>query len=89
MAVEVVADTVAKRLGYLEGLKDLQLQVISGLVGGRDVFGVLPTGYGKSLCFGCLPWVFDEINNFRGQSSIVCVVSPLTAIIEDQVSRSL
>ena len=24
------------------------------------VFAVLPTGYGKSLCLGCLPLVFDK-----------------------------
>ncbi len=88
MAVELAAEMVAKKLGYMEGLKELQLQVISGLVSGRDVFGILLTGYGKSLCFGCLPWVFDEIGNYPELSSIVCVVSPLTAIIEDQVCKS-
>ena len=81
MAVEVAAEEVAKRLGYKDGLKDLQRQVVGG---GRDVFGVLPTGYGKSLCYGCLPWTFDKIGN-SPEPSIVCVVTPLTAIIEDQV----
>ena len=84
MAAEVAAEEVAKRLGYKDGLKDLQRQVVAGLVGGRDVFGVLPTGYGKTLCYGCLPWTFDKIGN-SPEPSIVCVVTPLTAIIEDQV----
>ena len=43
-----------KRLGFK--LKELQVKVIVGIVEGRDVFAVLPTGYGKSLSFGCLPW---------------------------------
>ena len=32
----------------------------------------------------CLPWTFDNIDNFF-EPSIVCVVTPLTAIVEDQV----
>ena len=59
-------------------------------VKGRDVFAVLPTGYGKSLCFGCLPIVIDKLLG-RGEedSSIIAVVTPLTAIMKDQVSDSL
>ena len=40
---------VAKQLGYPE-MKDLQVKVVVDFVCGRDVFAVLPTGYGKSLC---------------------------------------
>ena len=40
---------------------------------GRDVFAVLPTGYRKSLCFGCLPLVFDKLLEKEGEdkSSLV------------------
>ena len=48
------------------------------------VFGVLPTGYGKSLCFTLLPFVFDKL--LGTNNSIVIVITPLTAIIKDQVS---
>ena len=29
------------------------MEVVESFVGGNDVFGVLSTGYGKSLCYGC------------------------------------
>ena len=35
---------------------------------GRDVFAVLPTGYGKSFCFGCLPLVFDSSWGRKGKT---------------------
>ena len=37
-----------QRLGY-STMKPEQLQVVSGIVSGRDAFAVLPTGFGKSL----------------------------------------
>ena len=40
------AQNAALRLGY-SGLKDLQMDVVIGIASGRDVFAVLPTGYGK------------------------------------------
>ena len=41
----------------------------------------LPTGYGKSLIFQCLPIAGDKP---RG-SSLVVVISPLRSLLEDQV----
>ena len=37
----------------------------------------------KSLCYACLPGVFDALYSSFG--SVVVVISPLTAIIKDQV----
>ena len=54
------------------------------VVTGHDVFVVLPTGFGKSLCYGCLPLVFNELFKLT-EPTIVCVISPLVSIIEDQV----
>ena len=59
--------TAAKRLGY-DSLKDKQMDVIISVVKG-DVFGVLPTGYGKSLCYACLPWVFDNFYSIEKPST--------------------
>ena len=43
-----------ERLRFTE-IKSLQLEVVLAIATGQDVFGVLPTGYGKSLCYVCLP----------------------------------
>ena len=50
---------------------------------GNDVFIILPTGSGKSVCFSVLQFAFDVL--FQRDGSIVIVVSPLIALIKDQV----
>ena len=77
------AETAAQSLGYKE-LKEKQTEVLVNLLGGNDVFAVLPTGYGKSLCYTCLPKTYDILLQTTG--SIVLVITPLTAIMIDQVS---
>ena len=42
------ANYAAQNLGY-DSLKQHQMDVVLALAAGRDVFAVLPTGYGKSL----------------------------------------
>ncbi len=42
-------------------LKEKQLEAIISFVSGRDTFVLLPTGYGKSICYAILPSVFDKI----------------------------
>ena len=65
----------------LPSIKVEQIEVIEGILK-RDVFAVLPTGFGKSACFQCLPGLFNRL--FPHERSIVLVVTPLTAIIKNQ-----
>ena len=61
--VREAARSAARELGYTD-LKQEQLRVVEAFVEGRDVFAVLPTGYGKSLsalCYACLPIVFTKL----------------------------
>ena len=79
---KAIASSVSA-LGYNK-LKKEQEDVVLNFIVGNDVFAVLPTGFGKSLCYTCLPGVFDILLENPGYS-IVVVVSPLTAIMKDQV----
>ena len=67
-------------------LKEGQYEALkSVVVEGKDTICVLPTGYGKSLIYQILPYVFDFFSG-DDQSSII-VVSPLNALIEDQLTK--
>ena len=60
-------------------LKREQVASIRHVYDGKDVFVWLPTGFGKSICFECLPFVFDFKRNRTGSSSVrttVLVVFP-------------
>ena len=45
----------------------------------------LPTGYGKSVIFQCLPIAADALFERPRGSSVIIVISPLRALMEDQV----
>ena len=85
MELEKYRRTIRSALGYRE-LKKKQEEIILRFISGNDVFGVLPTGFGKSLCYTCLSGIFDVLLENPGYS-IVVVVSPLTAIMKDQVRK--
>ncbi len=77
-----------KKLKYDE-LKCEQKQAVTAFLSGNDTFVSLPTGYGKSLCYGILPLAFDYLRgktastDETGRSIVVCV-SPLTSTMMDQ-----
>ena len=57
-ASDPFASAAAQALGCL-ALKPEQMQVVTGVLRGRDVFAVLPTGFAKTLCYAVLPGAFD------------------------------
>ena len=72
-------------------LKEEQRCAIEAIYQGRDVFVCLPTGYGKSLCYQTLPFVMNykrcqTVQEAREGDSAIIVISPLVALIKDQVS---
>jgi superfamily II DNA helicase RecQ len=58
---------------------------ITKFLKGNDAFVVLPTGFGKTVCYSCIPTAFD-IYHERAieESSIIIVRSPL---IKEQVNN--
>lgn len=70
-------DILTKYWGFKD-FRPLQEEIIDSVIYGRDTLAVLPTGGGKSICFQ-IPGI--------ALSGITLVISPLIALMEDQVNN--
>ncbi|MDN3672155.1 ATP-dependent DNA helicase RecQ [Flavobacterium branchiarum] len=69
---------ILKKYWKHDTFRPLQNEIIDSVLEGKDTFALLPTGGGKSICFQ-VPSMMKE--------GICLVVSPLVALMKDQVAN--
>ncbi|MFZ5354568.1 MAG: DNA helicase RecQ [Bacillota bacterium] len=70
-----IMDILQEYFGY-SSFKSGQQAIINNILDGQDVLGIMPTGFGKSLCFQ-VPALAME--------GTALVISPLISLMKDQV----
>ena len=73
--MKALEDILKKHWNY-DAFRPQQLTVIESILAGKDTLALLPTGAGKSICFQ-VPTIY--------QRGICVVISPLIALMQDQV----
>jgi len=68
-------------------IKPKQLDAIRNVLNGFDTLAILPPAYGKSMIFQLLPSVCQLLED-QPNNAFVIVVSPLKALIKDQVDAA-
>ena len=61
-----------------DNLKPEQALIIDSILEGHDTIGLLPTGYGKSICFSIPSLILD---------GLTIVITPLISLMADQVNN--
>lgn len=67
-----------KKYWKIDSLKEKQIEVINELLLGNDIIGLLPTGYGKSLCYLLPPLITKKT---------IFIISPLISLMDEQKDK--
>lgn len=79
MDVRTIYNCKKTNFGITFQAKDEQINAAKSVLEGRNVLVLLPTGFGKSLCY-IIPTIVKSESK-----TITLVISPLTALIDDQI----
>ncbi len=77
MYTQILLETLKKYWGH-HAFRPVQTDVVDAVAHGHDVLALLPTGGGKSICFQAPSLALNKI---------CLVVSPLIALMKDQVEQ--
>ncbi len=78
----IAAEQLDDALRHVFGFRDFranQREIVQALLAGRDVFAVMPTGGGKSLCYQLPAYLLP---------GTAVVISPLISLMKDQVDAA-
>ena len=74
-------------LPNIRALRKQQETCLVNLARGKDVFAILPTGFGKRLIFQLFPRLLNSKAATESEMCSMVVVSPLVSVMRDKLEQ--